>query len=148
MSAPILATDALGVRYGSFVALQDVTLRIAENSVHSIIGPNGAGKTTLFHALTGRIAPSAGRITLAGRDITRTADHERVRLGLARSFQVTSLFPTLSVRENLRLAAQGKTNREVAAALFLSERTVESHLTRVYAKLGVRSRTELARTLQ
>jgi len=109
MSAPILATDALGVRYGSFVALQDVTLRIAENSVHSIIGPNGAGKTTLFHALTGRIAPSAGRITLAGRDITRTADHERVRLGLARSFQVTSLFPTLSVRENLRLAAQGRT---------------------------------------
>ncbi len=109
MSAPILATDALGVRYGSFVALQDVTLRIAENSVHSIIGPNGAGKTTLFHALTGRIAPSAGRIALAGRDITRTADHERVRLGLARSFQVTSLFPTLSVRENLRLAAQGKT---------------------------------------
>ena len=105
----ILETEGLGVRYGNFVALQDVTLCIRENSVHSIIGPNGAGKTTLFHALTGRIPLSAGRIGLMGRDITGTSDDERVRLGLARSFQVTSLFATLSVRENLRLAAQGKT---------------------------------------
>ncbi|WP_336490230.1 ABC transporter ATP-binding protein [Methylobacterium nigriterrae] len=105
----ILSADGLGVRYGSFVALKDVTLRVRENSVHAIIGPNGAGKTTLFHALTGRIRAATGRIALAGRDITRVPDDDRVRLGLARSFQVTSLFATLSVRENLRLAAQGRT---------------------------------------
>ncbi|MGV7033895.1 ABC transporter ATP-binding protein [Methylobacterium symbioticum] len=106
---PALAAEGLGVRYGSFVALKDVTLRVRANSVHAIIGPNGAGKTTLFHALTGRIRTAGGRITLGGRDITRTRDDDRVRLGLARSFQVTSLFATLSVRENLRLAAQGRT---------------------------------------
>ncbi|MGH1571981.1 ABC transporter ATP-binding protein [Methylobacterium sp. P31] len=106
---PALATEGLGVRYGSFIALKDVTLQVRENSVHAIIGPNGAGKTTLFHALTGRIRAATGRISLSGRDITRTRDDDRVRLGLARSFQVTSLFASLSVRENLRLAAQGRT---------------------------------------
>jgi branched-chain amino acid transport system ATP-binding protein len=108
-SEPALAAEGLGVRYGSFVALKDVTLRVRANSVHAIIGPNGAGKTTLFHALTGRTRAASGRIRLHGRDITRTRDDDRVRLGLARSFQVTSLFATLSVRENLRLAAQGRT---------------------------------------
>ena len=73
---PALAADGLGVRYGSFVALKDVTLRVHANSVHAIIGPNGAGKTTLFHALTGRVRPASGRITLGGRDITRTRDDD------------------------------------------------------------------------
>lgn len=104
-----LKTQGLGVKYGSFTALADVDLAIRRNSVHSIIGPNGAGKTTLFHALTGRVRASSGQIELDGRDITQTSDDDRVRLGIARSFQVTSLFPNLSVRENLRLAAQGKT---------------------------------------
>ena len=104
-----LQTRGLGVKYGSFNALADVDLAIRRNSVHSIIGPNGAGKTTLFHALTGRVRASAGRIELDGQDITTTSDDDRVRLGIARSFQVTSLFPNLTLRENLRLAAQGRT---------------------------------------
>jgi len=104
-----LSTKGLGVSYGKFVALADMDLNIRRNSVHSIIGPNGAGKTTMFHALTGRVMPSAGQILLNGQDITTLRDDERVRQGIARSFQVTSLFPTLSVQENLRLAAQGKT---------------------------------------
>lgn len=104
-----LSTRGLSVTYGSFVALADMDLDIRRNSVHSIIGPNGAGKTTMFHALTGRVMPSAGTITLNGTNITRIRDDERVRHGIARSFQVTSLFPTLDVAENLRLAAQGKT---------------------------------------
>ena len=104
-----LQTRGLGVKYGKFVALADVDLDIRRNSVHSVIGPNGAGKTTLFHALTGRIKTSSGRIQLEGRDITDASDDDRVRFGIARSFQVTSLFPNLAVRENLRLAAQGKT---------------------------------------
>ena len=104
-----LSTKGLGVTYGKFVALADMDLNIRRNSVHSIIGPNGAGKTTMFHALTGRVMPSSGQVLLNGNDITRLRDDERVRQGIARSFQVTSLFPTLTVQENLRLAAQGKT---------------------------------------
>ncbi|WP_138934677.1 ABC transporter ATP-binding protein [Roseovarius arcticus] len=104
-----LETRNLGVTYGKFVALAEVDLNVRENSVHSIIGPNGAGKTTMFHALTGTLKPSSGTVTLNGRDITRASDTERVQRGLARSFQVTSLFPDLDVRENLRLAAQGRT---------------------------------------
>ena len=77
------------------------------NTVHSVIGPNGAGKTTLFHMLTGTKTVSGGRIMFDGHDVTREPDHRRVQRGMARSFQVTSLFLTLPVRENLRLAAQG-----------------------------------------
>ena len=110
-SAPdiTLETRGLGVTYGKFVALAEVDLTIRRNSVHSIIGPNGAGKTTLFHALTGRVRASSGRILMEGRDVTDTSDDDRVRAGIARSFQVTSLFPNLAVRENLRLASQGRT---------------------------------------
>jgi branched-chain amino acid transport system ATP-binding protein len=103
----VFSTRNLRVAYRDFIALADVDLDVRENSVHSIIGPNGAGKTTLFHALTGRVRPAAGRISLYGKDITDVADNERVKLGIARSFQVTSLFSSLSVHENLRLAAQG-----------------------------------------
>lgn len=109
MGGALLSTENLEVRYGSYLAVSGVGLAIRQNSVHSIIGPNGAGKTTLFHALTGRVRPSAGRIVFGGEDITKLSDDRRVRIGLARSFQVTTLFRRLSLRENLRLAAQGRT---------------------------------------
>lgn len=107
-TAPILL-EAIGVekRYDKFAALSGVDLKVHANTVHSVIGPNGAGKTTLFHMLTGTKAVSGGRIVFDGHDVTREPDHRRVQRGMARSFQVTSLFPTLPVRENLRLAAQG-----------------------------------------
>lgn len=123
-----LETKGLGVTYGKFVALADVDLTIFRNSVHSIIGPNGAGKTTLFHALTGRVRASSGSISLHGQDITNTSDDDRVRLGIARSFQVTSLFPTLDVRENLRLAAQGKTPWQALAPWRSAESNREAFL--------------------
>jgi branched-chain amino acid transport system ATP-binding protein len=106
--APVLL-EAVGVekRYDKFVALGGVNLQVRANTVHSVIGPNGAGKTTLFHMLTGTKAVSGGRIVFDGHDVTREPDYLRVRRGMARSFQVTSLFLTLPVRENLRLAAQG-----------------------------------------
>jgi branched-chain amino acid transport system ATP-binding protein len=108
MSTPVLL-EAIGVekRYDKFVALAGVDLTVRANTVHSVIGPNGAGKTTLFHMLTGTKAVSGGHIRFDGHDITFEPDHRRVRRGMARAFQVTSLFPTLTVRENLRLAAQG-----------------------------------------
>lgn len=140
--APIaLSTRGLGVTYGKFVALADVDLDIRKNSVHSIIGPNGAGKTTMFHALTGRVMPSAGKVTLNGIDITRIRDDERVRHGIARSFQVTSLFPTLEVAENLRLAAQGKTPWQALAPW----RSAESNREALSIAAEVMERLDLAR---
>ncbi|ADV02068.1 ABC transporter ATP-binding protein [Alicycliphilus denitrificans] len=112
MSAPtaspvLLEAQGVAKHYGKFVALGGVDLKVRANTVHSVIGPNGAGKTTLFHMLTGTKGVSGGRILFDGHDVTREPDHRRVRRGMARSFQVTSLFLTLPVRENLRLAAQG-----------------------------------------
>lgn len=103
----LLSIAGLTKRYGAFTAVDDVHLEVAEGSIHSIIGPNGAGKTSLFNCLSGEIVPDEGRITVGGRDITRAPSNRRVRAGIARSFQITSLFPELTVRENLRIAAQG-----------------------------------------
>jgi branched-chain amino acid transport system ATP-binding protein len=107
MNAPILQAKDIAKRYGKFSALSGVDLNIAAHTVHSVIGPNGAGKTTLFHVLTGTVPVTAGRIVFDGHDVTHEPDHRRVKQGIARSFQVTSLFANLSVHENLRLAAQG-----------------------------------------
>jgi len=107
MSQIILDATDVVKRYGKFQAVAGVNLRVRSNTVHSVIGPNGAGKTTLFHALTGTVPLTSGSIVLNGADVSGMADYERVQLGMARSFQVTSLFLGLTVRENLRLAAQG-----------------------------------------
>nr|MBA3623847.1 ATP-binding cassette domain-containing protein [Methylibium sp.] len=113
MSSPILI-EAVDVdkRYDKFAALSGVNLKVRANTVHSVIGPNGAGKTTLFHMLTGTKTVSGGRIVFDGHDVTHEPDYRRVQRGIARSFQVTSLFPNLPVRENLRLAAQGTAPRK------------------------------------
>jgi branched-chain amino acid transport system ATP-binding protein len=107
MSTEIMEAKDIVKRYGKFSALSGVNLRIAKHTVHSVIGPNGAGKTTLFHVLTGTVPITTGNIVFDGNDVTHEPDHRRVRRGIARSFQVTSLFANLSVRENLRLASQG-----------------------------------------
>jgi branched-chain amino acid transport system ATP-binding protein len=114
-AAPILVAADVVKRYGKFQALSGVSISIQPNTIHSVIGPNGAGKTTLFHTLTGTVLPTSGSIVLKGREVARMADYERVQLGMARSFQVTSLFPRLTVRENLRLAAQGVQPRKALA---------------------------------
>ncbi|WP_136067519.1 ABC transporter ATP-binding protein [Modicisalibacter radicis] len=105
--APLLETRRLELAYGAFKAVDGVDLCIRPGTIHTVIGPNGAGKTSLFHCLTGERRPTHGSILLDGRDITRQPAHGRVGLGMARSFQITSLFQELSVHENLRLAAQG-----------------------------------------
>lgn len=104
---PLLQARGVIKRFGKFVALHGVDLNVQPRTVHSVIGPNGAGKTTLFHTLTGTLKASEGTVTFNGEDVTPLADYQRVQRGIARSFQVTSLFANLSVRENLRLAAQG-----------------------------------------
>jgi branched-chain amino acid transport system ATP-binding protein len=107
MNSPILKAVNVTKRYGKFTAVNGVNLDIMPGTVHSVIGPNGAGKTTLFHTLTGSTPISAGSILVQGEEVSHLPGFKRVHKGLARSFQVTSLFPNLSVRENLRLAAQG-----------------------------------------
>jgi branched-chain amino acid transport system ATP-binding protein len=102
-----LAVTRLIHDFGGLRALNDVTLEAAEGERLVILGPNGAGKTTLFNLVTGLLRPSGGGIHLFGRDVTHLAPHRRARLGLGRTFQVTTLFPRLTVLENVLLAVQG-----------------------------------------
>ena len=111
MSAPLLAVENIGRRFGGFVALEGVTAAFKPGKVTSIIGPNGAGKSTLFNLLSGVLAPSSGSIRFKGRDLKGTRQHEFVHLGIARSYQITNIFPELSVHENVRVAAQANRSR-------------------------------------
>lgn len=102
----ILETHNLRREFGALVAVADVSIQVQAGSLHSIIGPNGAGKTTFFNLLSGNIAPSSGKVLFKGRDITRLPLHRTAHLGIGRSFQITNIFPNLTVHENIRLAAQ------------------------------------------
>jgi branched-chain amino acid transport system ATP-binding protein len=102
----ILETRDLRKDFGGLVAVADVSIEVKACSLHSIIGPNGAGKTTLFNLLSGNLAPTSGRVIFKGRDITDLPAHRTAHLGIGRSFQITNIFPHLTVLENVRLAAQ------------------------------------------
>jgi branched-chain amino acid transport system ATP-binding protein len=106
MTQPLLSVDNIGRRFGGFVALEGVTAAFEPNKVTAIIGPNGAGKSTFFNVLSGVLPPSTGSIRFKGRDLTGTPQHAFVHLGIARSYQITNIFPNLSVHENVRVAAQ------------------------------------------
>ncbi len=116
MSDDVLRTEGLTRRFGDVAAVDGVDLAVPRGEFRSVIGPNGAGKTTLFDLLSGAIAPTAGTITALGEEITALDPAERVERGLARSFQITSVFDGLSVRENVRLAAQAATFGELSRA--------------------------------
>jgi branched-chain amino acid transport system ATP-binding protein len=102
----ILETEDLTKEFAGFVAVNGVTLRVARGTIHALIGPNGAGKTTCFNLLTKFLQPTRGRIVFKGRDITSLPPTEIARLGLVRSFQISAVFPHLTVRENVRIALQ------------------------------------------
>jgi len=102
---PALAVQGLGLRIGGVSIVEDVSFEVAQGEFLVIIGPNGAGKTTLFNLLSGVARPTAGRITLGGRDITHAPPYVRARLGLGRTFQTSTVFAGLSTLENVRLAA-------------------------------------------
>ena len=105
----MLRTEALIKEFRGFRAVDGVDLEIGEGSVHALVGPNGAGKTTLFNLLTGFLKPSGGRIVLAGHDLTGKRPEQVARLGVARSFQITSLFPQLTPHQHVELALQSST---------------------------------------
>ncbi|MSP75319.1 MAG: ABC transporter ATP-binding protein [Rhodospirillaceae bacterium] len=106
MVEPLLRTNSLVKRFGGLVATDTVSIDVRPGEIHALIGPNGAGKTTLVGQLTGSLAPDAGTIHFAGRDVTRLPTHARVRLGLARSFQITSVLREFTALENVALAVQ------------------------------------------
>ena len=102
----ILSVSDITVRFGSLMAVNGVSFDARRGQITSVIGPNGAGKSTLFNLISGAIRPSAGRVVFDGQDLTGASPNHMLAAGLARSFQITNLFFELSVRENLRLAAQ------------------------------------------
>ena len=104
----ILEAQGLTKEFKGFVAVRDVNLRVQRHTIHALIGPNGAGKTTCFNLLTHFLTPTAGRIRFNGRNITGSSPAAIARMGLARSFQISAVFPHLSVRENVRVALQRK----------------------------------------
>ena len=105
--AVLLRTERLTRAYGSLLAVDRVDVTVHKGELRSIIGPNGAGKTTFFRLISGEAAPSSGRIFFEGHDITGLPQHRVARLGIAKSYQITNIFPHLSILENVRVAAQG-----------------------------------------
>jgi branched-chain amino acid transport system ATP-binding protein len=108
VAEPLLRIENLVRRFGGIVATDNLSLDIARGELHAIIGPNGAGKTTLISQLIGQLRPSAGTIRFAGDDITHMPAWKRSKLGLARSFQITSLLPDFTAADNVALAAQAR----------------------------------------
>src|SRR5512132_4290774 len=107
--AVALSLAGLSKEFGGLRALDGVSLDVGPGERRAIIGPNGAGKTTLFSLISGETRPTGGRISLFGRDVTRLAPHRRAALGLARTYQITNLFPRLTVLDNCLLAVQALT---------------------------------------
>ena len=148
MSAPLLAVENLHKSFGALKVTDGVSFAVVRGLIHAIIGPNGAGKTTLIHQLFGTLAPDAGSIRLGGQDVTHLPPHRRARLGLARSFQITSVLPEFSARDNVALAVQAHAGssfrflRRAAAAEALN-RPAMAMLERVglAARAGVRAGT-------
>jgi branched-chain amino acid transport system ATP-binding protein len=119
----VLETQGLTKDFRGFTAVKDVDLRVRRGTVHALIGPNGAGKTTCFNLITKFLQPSAGKILYKGRDITAALPHAVARLGLVRSFQISAVFPHLSVLENVRVALQRALG--TSYHFWRSERSVE-----------------------
>ena len=144
MTEPLLRIDGLSKSYGAVVACDQVSLELPAGELHAVIGPNGAGKTTLLGQLAGEIRPDAGNIHFAGEPITALPAHARAARGLARSFQITSLFPRFSALDNVALAVQARSghsfrfSRPAAREAALSE-PARAALTRV----GLEARAEI-----
>jgi branched-chain amino acid transport system ATP-binding protein len=108
---PLIALSGLTKRYGALIAVDNVDMQVSSGEIRAIIGPNGAGKTTLFHLITGVVKPTDGSVRFAGEEITGLPAHTICQKGMSRTFQLTSLFPAMTARENARLAAQARNQR-------------------------------------
>jgi len=144
MTDVILEVQGLVKSFGGLTATDKVDLQVYENEVNAIIGPNGAGKTTLVSQLTGELAPDAGRVIFAGQDITTLPPHKRSHLGIARSFQITSVFLEMSILENAALAVQAHTGHSFQ---FLTPASADRSLTQpameILERVGLADRAHL-----
>ena len=107
----IMRTEGASKVFGNFRALNNITAKFSSGAITSIIGPNGAGKSTYFNLLSGALRPSSGMVEFEGRDVSRVAQHEFAHMGIAKSFQITNVFPQLTTRENVRVGLQAFVSR-------------------------------------
>ena len=145
----ILVTENLRREFGALVAVDDVNMKVRPNSIHSIIGPNGAGKTTFFNLVSGTMPPTSGKVYYKGKDITNLPIHKTIHIGIGRSFQITNIFPNLTVLENVRLASQamGNDNFKIFSH-FNRFKQYEARALEVIHQVGLENETyQFARTL-
>ena len=140
----ILETEGLTKEFRGFVAVKDVRLRVRRGAIHALIGPNGAGKTTCFNLLTHFLAPTRGRIRYNGRDITGSSPADIARRGLVRSFQISAVFPHLTVLENVRIALQR--GRGSSFDFWRSDRVLEALNARALELIAAVGLTDVAAT--
>lgn len=145
----ILETINLRKQFSGLVAVDDVSINVRKNSLHAIIGPNGAGKTTFFNLLSGNLEPTSGKVIYKGRDITHQPVHRTIHFGIGRSFQITNIFPNLTVFENIRLASQALGGDNFKFWQVSSHfKRYEERTWNVIERVGLKERTQtLARTL-
>ena len=143
MPEPLLQTDRLIKRFGGLVATDSLSIEVRAGEIHALIGPNGAGKTSLVSQLTGNLRPDSGTIRFAGRDVTHLPTHARARLGLARSFQITSVLREFTALDNVALAVQAHSGHSFR---FLADARREHRLRapagRLLAEVGLEPRAE------
>jgi len=145
----IIETKNLTKQFSALVAVDDVNLKVRRNSLHAIIGPNGAGKTTFFNLLSGNLEPTSGHVIFKGRDITHQPVHRTIHYGIGRSFQITNIFPNLTVLENIRLASQALGDDNFKFWQLASRfRQYEDRAWSVIERVGLKERAQTpARTL-
>jgi branched-chain amino acid transport system ATP-binding protein len=144
MSMAVLEARDIHVRFGQRVVLEDISFAVEPGELHGIMGPNGAGKTTFFNVLTGRVRPSRGRVHLDGEEVTALPSHAIAARGIARSFQIMTLFDEFTVRENVEVAlpefrARGFDARRAAAG----DKTLESAARSVLAEIGLADKADV-----
>ncbi len=120
-STPVLEARGITKAYGSFIAVQDVSLALYPNQIKAVIGPNGAGKSTFFSCIAGTAKPTSGSVILHEQDVTNLAVSRRVQQGLVKSFQTTSIFPEMTVEENIRAAVASVSNWHLRDVMFPAE---------------------------
>ena len=144
MSEALLRVAGLTKRFGGLVATDRVELEVARGEVHALIGPNGAGKTTLVHQISGTLPPDAGHIFFDGEEITRHSMHARVVAGLARSYQVTSIFKRFTVLDNVALAVQARSGSSLRFwRPAIADEALFDAARRVLEQAGLASRAEM-----
>ena len=134
----LLQVENVSKHFGKLVAVNGVTLTVEPGELRAVIGPNGAGKTTFFNLISGFFPPTSGRIIFQGQDITEMPEHKRVKSGMARTFQVTEIFPELTVRENIRVAVEVADGRRVSPWLSRTDRArIEARIAELMEMGGI-----------